>query len=283
VNLDAKPMKLAGGFEFCEGPAFDPKGRLWVVNLRGGYTSRVTMSGKKTRVVDSPAPNGGQFDADGNYLVCECWRKAIISVSPKAETSTVAESCDGKPFNGPNDIAIDADGGFYFTDPDGSSLENRIGSVYYVRPDRTVARADSGLAYPNGINLTVDRSAVLVAETLTHRIHRHERRPDGTLGPREVFCQLSGGVGPDGMCFDQAGNLYVAWFGSACVYVIDPDGKVLGQIRTPGDNPTNCCFGPPGSKFAACLFVTETVTNAVWRYDVGIPGMPLHHLAVASE
>jgi gluconolactonase len=283
VNLDAQPVKVAGGFKFCEGPAFDPKGRLWVVNLHGGFISRVTMSGKKTRVVDTPAPNGGQFDADGNYVCCECKKKAIVRVSPKGELSMVVESYDGRPFNGPNDIAIDADGGFYFTDPDGSSLENLIGAVYYVRPDRTVVQVDSGLAYPNGINITVDRSAVLAAETLTHRIYRYERRPDGTLGPHEVFCQLSGGVGPDGMCFDQDGNLYVAWYGSACIYVIAPSGKPIGRIPTPGDNPTNCCFGPPGSEYASSLFVTETVTNTVWRYDIGVPGMPLHHLAVASD
>jgi gluconolactonase len=283
VNLNAQPVKVAGGFEFCEGPAFDARGRLWVVNLQGGFISRVTMSGKKTRVVDTPAPNGGQFDADGNYVCCECKRRAIIRVSPRGDFSTIAEMCDGHSFNGPNDIAVDADGGLYFTDPDGSSLEHRIGAVYCVRPDRTVVQVDSGLAYPNGINITVDRSAVLVAETLTWRIHRHQRRPDGTLGPREVFCELSGGVGPDGMCFDQDGNLYVAWYGSACVHVIDPSGKPIGRLTTPGDNPTNCCFGPPGSKYESSLFVTETVTNAVWRYDIGVSGMPLHHLAVASE
>ena len=82
---------------------------------------------------------------------------------------------------------------------------------------------------------------------------------------------------------DQDGHLYVAHYSSGCVDVIDPSGGQVGAIRTPGENPTNCCFGPPGSAFATHLFVTETVTDAIWRYDVGIPGMPLHHLAVASE
>lgn len=283
MNLNTQPVKVADGFKFCEGPAFGPEGCLWVVNLHGGFISRVTMEGDRARVADTPGPNGGQFDADGRYVCCECKRKAIVSVSLAGDVSMIVESCGGEPFNGPNDLAVDADGGLYFTDPDGSSLENRIGGVYYVRPDRTVVRVDSGLAYPNGINITVDRSAVLVAETLTHRIHRYERRSDGTLGPRKVFCELSGGVGPDGMCFDRDGNLYVAWYGSACVHVIDPSGKPIGRITTPGDNPTNCCFGPPGSKYESSLFVTETVTDAVWRYDIGAAGMPLHHLAVANE
>ena len=253
------------------------------MNLQGGYISRVAPDGQTSRVANSPTPNGGQFNADGHYVVCECNRKAIVAVSPEGEISTLVDQCDGQPFNGPNDVAIDADTGLYFTDPDGSSLDNRIGSVYYVRPDRTVVRADDDLAYPNGINITVDRSAVLVAETLTHRILRYERKDDGTLGPRETFCQLAGGVGPDGMAFDTDANLYVAHYGSARIDVIDPSGTPVGQLTTPGDNPTNCCFGPPGSPFSTSLFVTETATNTVWRYDVGIPGMPLFHLAVASE
>jgi len=296
VNLDARSVKVAEGFEFCEGPAFGPDGWLYVVNVEGGYVSRVSMSGEVLRVAETGSagsaagsadttggPNGGQFDADGNYIVCECKRRAIVAVAPAGQVSMVADSCEGKPFNGPNDLAIDADGGFYFTDPEGSSLENRIGSVYYVRPDRTVVRVAAGLAYPNGINVTVDRSAVIVAETRTRQLYRYERRRNGTLGRRELFCRLEGGVGPDGMCFDRDGNLYIAHFGSGCVDVIDPSGEWIGSLATPGENPTNCCFGPPGSQFASSLFVTETVTNAVWRLDVGVEGMPLHHLAVASE
>jgi gluconolactonase len=233
------------------------------------------MTGENKRIMDSPRPNGGQFDAKGNYIVCECKRKSIIRIAPDGSAATVVDSCNGRPFNGPNDIAIDAEGGMYFSDPDGSDEKNRIGAVYYVRPDQTVVRVAEGLAYPNGVNVTADRSAVLVAETCTHQIHRYERKADGTFGRRQTLCEIEGGIGPDGMCFDVEGNLYVAWYGSACIYVIDPQGKVLGKISLPGENPTNCCFGPPNSKWETSLFVTETQTNTIWRYDVGVKGMPL--------
>ena len=273
VKLDAKPEKLVGGCQFCEGPAFGPDGWLYFVNVHGGFISKVSMAGELKRVADSPTPNGGQFDAKGNYVVCECKRKAIISVTPEGKISTVVDNYQGRPFNGPNDIAIDADGGFYFTDPDGSSLDHRIGAVYYVRPDKTVVQVAKDMAYPNGVNITADRSAVVVAETLTHQIHKYERKADGTFGKHEVLCHIDGGVGPDGMCFDEQGNLYAAWYGSAGVYAIDPAGKVLGKIGLPGDNPTNCCFGPPGTKWATWLFITETATDTIYRCDVGVPGM----------
>lgn len=275
MNLDATPEKLVDGCGFCEGPAFGPDGWLYFVNVEGGYISKVSMDGEHQRIVDSPRPNGGQFDRDGNYIVCECRRKAIISVAPDGTVSTVVDDYEGAPFNGPNDIAIDADDGFYFTDPDGSSFDNRIGAVYYVRPDRKVLRVAEDLAYPNGINLVADRSAVLVAETQTHQVHRYERKPDGTFGTRRTICEIQGGIGPDGMCLDHDGHLYIAWFGSSCIYVTNPAGRVLGKIVTPGENPTNCCFGPPDSPWSNWLFVTETVTDTIWRYNIGTPGMPL--------
>jgi gluconolactonase len=283
MNLDIEPAKVADGFEFCEGPAFALDGQLWLVNLQGGYLSRIHPDGRVARVADSPGPNGGQFDADGNYLLCDSALNQILSVTTDGEISVAVEAGPDGPLNGPNDLAVDADGGFYFTDPDGSSLDKPIGAVYYVRPDRTVVRVDESLSYPNGINITVDRSAVLVAETMTRQIHRYDRNPDGTLGPRELFCQLEGGAGPDGMCFDLNGNLYVAHYGSACVDVINPAGERIGALPLPGDNPTNCTFGLPGSSSSSSLFVTEVVTNAVWRFDLDVAGMPLHHLAVASD
>jgi len=282
-EFDVAPVNVAEGFAFCEGPAFGPDGDLYVVNLEGGFISRVGMDGTVTRLAETPGPNGGQFDADGNYICCEVERRAIVSVDLQGEISLLTDRADGRPLNGPNDIAIDADGGMYFTDPEGSDLDRRIGTVCYARPDHTTVRVDDGLAYPNGINVTVDRQAVIVAETLTGQIHRYARRADGRLGEREVFCRLEGGVGPDGMAFDVDGRLYVAHFGRACIQVIDPSGRVVGRLATPGENPTNCCFGPPGSAYASSLFVTETVTNAVWRYDIGVAGMPLHHLAVVSD
>lgn len=277
MNLNAEPITVAEGFEFCEGPAFAPDGSLWVVNLAGGYISKVNVdTGEKAVVARTQSPNGGQFHPNGHYIVCECKERAIISVSPTGEITVLAEQCDGQPFNGPNDVTIAADGSMYFTDPDGSDLDNRIGGMYLIKPDQTVVRVDLGLAYPNGLNLTATGKSVVLAETLTKQLHRYDRNADGTLGPRQLYCQLPDeGVGPDGMAFDCDGVLFATHYGSACVRVVDPAGKHIGDLRLPGHNPTNCCFGPPGSKWERSLFVTETETNTVYRFDVDTPGLPL--------
>ena len=50
--------------------------------------------------------------------------------------------------------------------------------------------------------------------------------------------------GPDGLCADKEGNLYVAvreWKPSPGIYVYSPEGKQLAYIKT--EIPTNVGFG----------------------------------------
>ena len=70
---------------------------------------------------------------------------------------------------------------------------------------------------------------------------------------------------------------------SACIDPISPIGERIGSLQLPGENPTNCAFGALGSPWASSLFITEVVTNGVWRFDIGVAGMLLHHLAVAGD
>ncbi len=76
-------------------------------------------------------------------------------------------------------------------------------------------------------------------------------------------------VGPDGMAFDAAGNLYATHIGSGDVIVYDPDGRQIDAIPSGGTTPTNVCFGGPGYDE---LYVTVDDTASVVRFDLGVPG-----------
>src|SRR5205085_204052 len=75
-----------------------------------------------------------------------------------------------RPLDAPNDLTLDPQGGFYFTDPGSSSSQNPNGSVYYVTPGGHVSLFAGGLAYPNGIVLTENRRRLLVGESSRNRI-----------------------------------------------------------------------------------------------------------------
>ena len=47
---------------------------------------------------------------------------------------------------------------------------------------------------------------------------------------------------PDGMCFDDSGCLWVAMWSGSKVILLDPSGKLCGEIAIPAANVTNVCF-----------------------------------------
>jgi len=270
------PKKFATGFEFTEGPAFDRDGNLFVVSVQGGYISRITPRGKVSTFVNTGGgPNGQKFDAHGHLFVCDFKHKAILDVMPDGTYSRVVTENDrGEPLKGPNDLVFSGDGGYYFTDPTGSSMEEPVGAVYRVDPDGKVKAFAEGLAYPNGVAVSEDERRVFVAETFTRKIHSYALRKDGTAAASRIHAELpEGGLGPDGMALDVEGNLYVAYYGAGTVAVFDAWGNLKEQLKAGGKNPTNVAFG---GKDRSNLYITEAETNSVYVHKLKIPGLPLY-------
>ena len=269
------PKRFASGFEFVEGPAFDSEETLHVVNVKGGYISKVSPRGKVTQFVNTNgAPNGAKFDAHGHLYVCDCKLQAILDIAPDGLFSKVVTESDGKPLKGPNDLVFDMEGGYYFTDPEGSNMENPIGTVHRVDPGGNVSTFAQGLAYPNGIVVSEDQRRVFIAETFTRYIHSYALRPDGMAAASRVHGELpKGGLGPDGMALDVEGNLYVAYYDAGTIVVLDPWGNVKEELDAGGKRPTNVAFG---GKDRTKLFITETETDSIYVHKVKVPGLPLY-------
>ncbi|MBI3973433.1 MAG: SMP-30/gluconolactonase/LRE family protein [Chloroflexi bacterium] len=267
---------LATGFGFLEAPSFDRRGVLYFSEVRAGRVHRLDVRPPGTapalfHQVASDWCNGTAFHRDGRLFLCDVGAGAIWSLSPDGKATVFADRCtqDGARLRGPNDLVFGRDGRLYFTDPRDSSLEQPIGAVYRATPDGAVERLAGGFAFPNGLALTPDEHALIVAETRTRRLYRFEIRADGSVGPRELFCQLpEDGGGPDGMALAADGSLYVCHIGAGCIDVVSPDGRVTRRIPTGGDRPSNCAF------HGAALYatVTQADAGAIHRLDVGVPG-----------
>ena len=78
--------------------------------------------------------------------------------------------------------------------------------------------------------------------------------------------------GPDGMAFDEAGNLYVAYYGGGRVVIFAPDGSLAGEILVPGANVTNVAFGGHDRRTAV---ITDVETASVYTTLVDTPGLRL--------
>lgn len=293
-SRSVKPELYATGFEFAEGPALDNAGNLFVVNYRGlGKIGRITPDGTASVYCDlrQAAPpvknrqaqaNGLKVDAQGRLIVADAGGGRILRIAPATPgeppaVEVLAPDFEGKPFDAPNDVALDLAGNIYFSDPGSSNAKQPTGSIYrYDVGSRKVVRLDTGLAYPNGLAVTPDQKHLCLAESELHRVLIYDRAADGGVSNRRVlidFLPQSEGkvagdvITPDGMIFDAIGRLYVAtWTGGVINVVEVPSGKLLRQYDAGGKRATNCHF------HGGYLYVTVAAKEAVFRLKLGVDG-----------
>ncbi|MGH9943577.1 MAG: SMP-30/gluconolactonase/LRE family protein [Pyrinomonadaceae bacterium] len=246
------PVKVLEVPGYSEGVVFDRAGTAYISDTYHGTIYSVTADGRAKVWAKTGAPNGHKILADGTHLVCDGSQRAVLRLDAKGRVLGKASSeCDGKPLRAPNDLTLDPQGGFYFTDPGGSGEKNPTGTIHYVDAQGKTHLAAEGLAFPNGIVLRPDGKILLVGESGHNRILSYEVLAPGKLGKMDVFADLPVKEGdqianaPDGMCLDRDGNLFVAHYGMRQVQVLSPMGKILR--RYPGGNLTtsNVAFGGP--------------------------------------
>jgi gluconolactonase len=271
VPAGSKLETLWAEGDFTEGPALAPDGSIIFSDI-GNTMYRYDPRTGKTASFRKPSgrSNGLMFNQRGELIACEganTGGNRRISITTGIDgakdgtVKTLADKIDGKRFNSPNDLAIDAAGNVYFTDPryvgdDPRDLDYE--GVFMVTPDGKVRVATRDVQKPNGILVSPTGKTVYVSDN-NPQGNRHLTafavKTDGTLGEKKVLHDFGVGRGIDGMTLDSAGNIYAtAGTGDkAGVYVFAPDGKQLAMIPTPGD-PTNCVFG--GGDDAGTLYVT---------------------------
>jgi len=261
--------KLAGDFEFTEGPAWDSKNKvLYFSNIPEAQI--VAYANDKAEVANgaSGQSNGLMFDKQNRLVRCEGGARRMSRGAPGEPGETIVDQFKGKKLNSPNDLWIDEAGGCYFTDPrygKRDNLEQDKEAVYYVSAAGEITRIIDDLVRPNGIALSPDGKHLYVVDNGANSLHRYRVRKPGEIGKGERIAWVGG---PDGMAVDVDGRLYVT--GEGGVWVLDANGKWLGLIETP-EQPANCTFG---GKDLRTLFITAR--TSLYRIDTATKGWYVH-------
>src|SRR6476469_8874961 len=104
---------------FTEGPAPGPDGMIYFSDI-GNRVMRFDPTTGKTTTYREPSgrANGLKFDAAGRLVACEGantgGNRRISVTAPDGTVKALADRWDGKRFNSPNDLTIDAKGRVYF-------------------------------------------------------------------------------------------------------------------------------------------------------------------------
>jgi gluconolactonase len=290
----AQIPEVATSVAFTEGPAVDRDGNVYFSELVGQRIMKLSATGVLSTLRErSNNANGLLIDPQGRLVACEGAESArtgeLVKHKPQVtrtdlrtgKMEVLADSYQGKPFVGPNDVTIDSKGRLYFTDLPG-------GAVYRIDGPGHLARilAAPEVQRPNGIQISPnDKQLYLIeanqAEGGARMIRAYDLRPDGTVANMRVHYNFYPGRSGDGMSIDSQGNLYVSagmnqlrgttetLANKAGVYVISPQGKLLKFIPIPEDFITNNAFGGPDMK---TLYVTAGKT--LYKVRTDIAGLP---------
>jgi gluconolactonase len=291
VPAGAVLERVAGGFEFTEGPVWsadgallfsspntnviyrwDPAGVVSVFRSKSGY------SGTDIGRFHQPGSNGLTFDPlRGRLTICQHGNRRVIRVEPHGNITVLADRFEGSRLNSPNDLVYRSDGTLYFTDPpfglpgvfDDPLRELPFSGVFGVR-DGEVFLVDDGLDGPNGLALSPDERYLYVGNwDPEHKVvMRYELDAAGAPDRAEVFFDMTAAPGEDaidGLEVDRDGNLYVC--GPGGIWLLSPEGRQLGLITLP-EAPHNLAWGDADAR---TLYVTAL--TSVYRIRLGIPGI----------
>ena len=282
-------QRVAGGFEFTEGPVWTRdgallfsapntnqvyrlhRGRLTVFRSHSGYT------GVDIGRYHQPGSNGLTFDPQGRLTMCQHGNRRVVRVEQHGDVTVLADRYEGKRLNSPNDLVYRSDGVLYFTDPpfglpevfDDPKKELGFSGVFMVR-DGEVSVVEDGLAGPNGLAFSPDERHLYVGDwDPDHKVvMRYDVAPDGSVSGGSVFYDMTGAEGEDaidGIKVDVEGNLYVC--GPGGIWVLSADGRHLATLRLPED-PHNLAWGDADGRG---LYISAL--TSVYRLRMSVAGI----------
>lgn len=273
LDDSAKLEKLAGDFQFIEGPIWHPDGFLLFSDIPANIIYKFA-SNQQVEVFRRPSgkANGNTLDKENRLLTAEHENRRVSRTEKDGKVITLADRYQGKRLNSPNDLVVKSDGSIYFTDPSyGVTKEQEeLGfyGVYRLASDGKLTLLVKDLVLPNGIAFSPDEQKLYVNNSEAGYIAVFDMKPDGTVTNQQLFAELKdasqGGV-PDGLKVDVEGNVYST--GPGGVWIFSPDGKLLGKISVP-ETATNLAWGESDRK---TLYITAS--KSLYRIRLKIAGV----------
>jgi sugar lactone lactonase YvrE len=149
---------------------------------------------------------------------------------------------------GGNEIVVDGRGNTYINGADfdfAGGEAPRPGYIKLVTPDGRLRQVADDIQFPNGMIITPDNRTLIISESFAGRLTAFDIESDGGLSGRRVFAD---GLGPDGICLDAEGAVWVSTGGSSIVRIAE-GGSVLQRVELDeGRAPFALALGGPDGR-----------------------------------
>jgi sugar lactone lactonase YvrE len=250
---DFKTETLAEGFGYLEGPRWRD-GRLWMSDFIRSKVFTLGPDGDVEPVVEVPgSPSGLGFLPDGTPLIVSRKDRRVLRLE---DGELVCHAELGPLVTGEtNDMVVDAEGRAYvgnFGFDLFGGADYQPANLVMVSPAGEAQVVADALEFPNGTVILPGGDVLVVAETFGHKLTAFDVASDGTLSNRRMFADL-GEYGPDGICLDQEGAIWVSAFDHGVFMRVLEGGTVTHRGDVAGRSAVACALGGSGGRTLFCL------------------------------
>lgn len=294
IVKNSRPKLEATGFQFAEGPFWHPDGYLLFSDPNANTIFKLNPTNKNVTVYlpnsgytglnignyHQPGSNGLAIDSEGRLIICQHGNRSVIRLEKKGPVTKLATHYKNMKLNSPNDLVIRKDGTIFFTDPpyglpdlfNDKGKETPFSGVYAISKGK-VKLLTTDFRGPNGIAFSPDEKYLYVSNwdindiRHTKFIYRYNCDAEGNLSNRITFADMNNidnDLGLDGLDVDELGNVYSS--APDGIWIINPDGKLIGKIILP-EHASNITFGGKDNK---TLYITAT--SSIYSIDLLVSG-----------
>ena len=231
-------------------------------------------------------PNGICLDDLGNCIVANIGNRQVQSLHPQGHHEVLLTEVEGMKITTPNFPFVDSRGRLWVSNSTArqnvdEALQRPVpdGSVILLEKGKARIVAD-GICFANGVALDPEERHLYVAETMLRRVLRFKIQTDGSLSHREIYGpKVLAPLGfPDGIAFDEGGNLWITFPAWNAVGYLTPQRELEVVLEDPErkvlQRPSNICFGWEERRTA---FIGSLDGPTIPYFQVPHPGARLIH------
>ncbi|MDM0032407.1 SMP-30/gluconolactonase/LRE family protein [Variovorax sp. J22P271] len=234
---------FADGFTWPESPRWHA-GALYLSDCYNFRVVKVVPGSAPFTVAQVPGrPSGLAFFPDGRLIVAGAVDRKLWWVLPSGDLE-LAVDLSSLATGQLNDMVVDACGRVWVGDT-GFVMEAgetpKSGRLFSWTPGSEPRIAANEIMFANGLAITPDGRTLYINESFANRISAFDLSEDGELKNRRVHAKLPNG--PDGLCLDAEGALWVAILFDRTFMCIGKDGVERNRLVFDKELAVACVFG----------------------------------------